>query len=86
MLNSNAPVTEAQAYEAMRRAQVEADKATDHPMRPVHAASAHMRAVDSAACFNRGNFWGAANAAIDSLAYSVGKSSEIYRSTLGLVS
>ena len=90
MINSKAQVTESQAYEAMRRAQVAAAKREmaerGNPFGARMGGSAAIRADDSAACFNRGDFWGVANAAMDSLSYSVGKSSELYQSTLGLVS
>lgn len=71
-------ITESQAYEALRIAQI-------NSTRGAMASSASLAADDAAKCFNRGLFGYAFNRALDSLAYSccVG-SAEYERARQGL--
>lgn len=75
---SQPTVTEAGAYEVLRRAQMAAEIAEQKKSRMWD--SAVLAASDAAACFNRGDFRYARERALESLAYSVGKFSEAYRS------
>lgn len=59
-------VTETQAYEAVRLAQLNEHKGS-------MASSALLAAQDAAACFNRGDYRYALLRALDSLSYSVGR-------------
>ena len=68
--------SEAVAYEAIRLAQINAD-------RGAMASSAHVAALDAVACFNSGDFSAAHSRACDSLSYSVGVFHADYRKAMG---
>lgn len=63
--NTGATVTESQAYEAIRLAQV-------HEHEGRMPSSAQLAAGDAVKCFNRGDYTSARMRARDSLSYSVG--------------
>lgn len=62
---ANKTVTEAQAYEALRLAQINEHKGS-------LSSSAVLAAQDAAACFNAGDFASCVRRARESLRYSVG--------------
>lgn len=74
-------VTEARAYNALRIAQVEADRATLRCSRSCDSAA--LAARDAAYLFNRGEFYYAYNRALDSLSYSVGRFTARYAEAQG---
>jgi hypothetical protein len=72
-------VTEAQAYETMRVARIQAELA-ELANRPMHS-SAQLCARDAEACFARLDWYHARERALKSLAYSVGILSPLYIKT-----
>lgn len=77
-MNTQRPeATEYNAYEALRAAQMAADKAEQARSRMWDSAVLACRAAESQ--FNKGDWRCARDRALDSLAYSVGKFSPVYQ-------
>jgi hypothetical protein len=72
---ADAPPTEAEAYEALRLAQL-------HTHQGAMQSSAELCATDALACFNAGDYSHAHLRAVKSLAYSVGIFSPVYRAAV----
>jgi hypothetical protein len=71
----NAPPTEAEAYEALRLAQL-------HTRQGAMQSSAELCAADALECFNAGDYGHAHERAVKSLAYSVGIFSPVYKAAV----